>query len=150
MGEATLDPNARATDLAESAVRGDRRALARLLTAVENRTPVAEAAMRQLYPRAGKAHTVGITGPPGAGKDREADDVDVLLKRGVHDHLRRLAEAGVDDLEALVAQPPRQDLRPAVVAVETGLCDEDLDRPVGHRRIIASPRGPARPLTDGG
>ena len=68
MGEATLDPIARATELAESAVRGDRRALARLLTAVENRTPVAEAAMRRLYPRAGRAHTVGITGPPGAGK----------------------------------------------------------------------------------
>jgi len=68
VGEATLDPIARATELAESAVRGDRRALARLLTAVENRTPVAEAAMRQLYPRAGRAHTVGITGPPGAGK----------------------------------------------------------------------------------
>ena len=68
MGEAALDPNARATDLAESAVRGDRRALARLLTAVENRTPVGEAAMRQLYPQAGRAHTVGITGPPGAGK----------------------------------------------------------------------------------
>ena len=48
--------------------RGDRRALARLLTAVENRTPVAEAALRQLYPRAGRAHIVGITGPPGAGK----------------------------------------------------------------------------------
>jgi len=68
VGEATLDPIARATELAESAVRGDRRALARLLTAVENRTPVAEAAMRGLYPRAGRAHTVGITGPPGAGK----------------------------------------------------------------------------------
>ncbi len=39
-----------------------------LLTAVENRTPVAEAALRQLYPLAGRAHLVGITGPPGAGK----------------------------------------------------------------------------------
>ena len=47
---------------------GDRRALARLLTAVENRTPVAEAALRALYPLAGRAHLVGITGPPGAGK----------------------------------------------------------------------------------
>jgi LAO/AO transport system kinase len=49
-------------------VAGDRRALARLLTAVENRTPLAEAALRQLYPTAGKAHIVGITGPPGSGK----------------------------------------------------------------------------------
>ena len=55
-------------ELADAALGGDRRALARLLTAVENRTPVAEAAMRQLYPRAGRAHIVGITGPPGAGK----------------------------------------------------------------------------------
>ncbi len=47
---------------------GDRRALARVLTAVENRAPLAEAALRRLYPAAGKAHLVGITGPPGAGK----------------------------------------------------------------------------------
>jgi LAO/AO transport system kinase len=54
--------------LADAAVAGDRLALARLLTAVENRTPLAEAALRRLYPKAGNAHLVGITGPPGAGK----------------------------------------------------------------------------------
>ncbi len=59
---------ARAAELAAAASAGDRRALARLLTAIENRTPVAEAALRELYPRAGRAHLVGITGPPGAGK----------------------------------------------------------------------------------
>jgi LAO/AO transport system kinase len=57
-----------AATLADAALAGDRRALARLLTAVENRTAVAEAAMRRLYPLAGKAHLVGITGPPGSGK----------------------------------------------------------------------------------
>jgi LAO/AO transport system kinase len=57
-----------AETLADAALAGDRRALARLLTAVENRTSVAEAAMRRLYPLAGKAHLVGITGPPGSGK----------------------------------------------------------------------------------
>jgi GTPase len=57
-----------AEELAEAALAGDRRALARVLTAVENRTPLAEAALRRLYPVAGKAHLVGITGPPGAGK----------------------------------------------------------------------------------
>jgi len=62
------DPSARAAELSEAATGGDRRALARLLTAVENRTPVAEAALRVLYPQAGRAHLVGITGPPGAGK----------------------------------------------------------------------------------
>jgi LAO/AO transport system ATPase len=62
------DAVARATELADAAVTGDRRALARLLTAVENRSDVAEHAMRRLYPTAGRAHLVGITGPPGAGK----------------------------------------------------------------------------------
>jgi LAO/AO transport system kinase len=66
VGEA--DGESRADALAEAALAGDRRALARLLTAVENRTPLAEAALRRLYPLAGKAHIVGITGPPGAGK----------------------------------------------------------------------------------
>jgi LAO/AO transport system kinase len=58
----------RARALADAAGAGDRRALARLLTAVENHTELAEHAMRDLYPRAGSAHLVGITGPPGAGK----------------------------------------------------------------------------------
>ena len=60
----TLDPDA----LVDAALAGDRLSLARILTAVENRTPVAEAALRRLYPMAGKAHLVGITGPPGSGK----------------------------------------------------------------------------------
>ncbi len=63
-----VDATTRARELAGAAVEGDRLALARLLTAVENRTPLAEAALRELYPRAGAAHLVGITGPPGAGK----------------------------------------------------------------------------------
>src|SRR5258705_5227194 len=62
------DAAARAAELSEAAVGGDRLALARLLTAVENRPAVAEAALRGLYPTAGRAHLVGITGPPGSGK----------------------------------------------------------------------------------
>lgn len=54
--------------LAERAQSGDRRSLARLLTEIESRTRVAESALRLLYPAAGKAQLVGITGAPGAGK----------------------------------------------------------------------------------
>ncbi len=68
MSDGTGTPAERASLLGDAALAGDRRALARLLTAVENRTPVAEAALRRLYPMAGSAHLVGITGPPGAGK----------------------------------------------------------------------------------
>src|SRR5580765_4459533 len=62
------EPAARAHGLVVAARDGDRRALARLLTAVENRTVIAEPALRELYPLAGGAHIVGITGPPGSGK----------------------------------------------------------------------------------
>ena len=62
------DTATRAAELSAAAVAGDRLALARLLTAVENRTDVAEASLRRLYPMAGRAHLVGITGPPGCGK----------------------------------------------------------------------------------
>ena len=54
--------------LSERARSGDRRALARLLTEVENRTAKGEEALRALYPSAGRAHLVGITGAPGSGK----------------------------------------------------------------------------------
>lgn len=56
------------TSFAEKARSGDRRALARLLTQVENRTPAGEAALKTLYPLAGRAHLVGVTGAPGSGK----------------------------------------------------------------------------------
>ncbi len=46
----------------------DRRALARLLTYIENDDDVGLAAMDILYPHTGKAHLIGITGPPGGGK----------------------------------------------------------------------------------
>jgi LAO/AO transport system kinase len=54
--------------LAELARAGDRRALARLLTEVENRTAAGEHALRALYPLAGSGHLVGVTGAPGSGK----------------------------------------------------------------------------------
>ncbi|HWH37523.1 MAG TPA: methylmalonyl Co-A mutase-associated GTPase MeaB [Candidatus Limnocylindrales bacterium] len=58
----------RAEALAAAARGGDRRALARLLSEVEDRTAAGEAAVRRLYGEAGAAHLVGVTGAPGAGK----------------------------------------------------------------------------------
>ncbi len=58
----------RGRELAEKAAAGDRRSLSRLLTEVENRTRAGESALRLLYPRAGAAHLVGVTGAPGSGK----------------------------------------------------------------------------------
>jgi LAO/AO transport system kinase len=58
----------RGRELADRARAGERRALARLLTEVEDRSAAGEAALRVLYPLAGAAHLVGVTGAPGAGK----------------------------------------------------------------------------------
>ncbi len=54
--------------LVDDALGGSARALARLATHIENETDVAVAAIARLYPLSGRAHTIGITGPPGAGK----------------------------------------------------------------------------------
>src|SRR3984893_4868026 len=52
---------------------GDRLALARLITRVENRGAEIPEIMRATQPRWGRAHVLGITGPPGAGKSTLVD-----------------------------------------------------------------------------
>ncbi len=54
--------------LIERMLAGDRVALARVLTLVENRSLPGAQIMSRIYPRCGRAYVVGITGPPGAGK----------------------------------------------------------------------------------
>lgn len=54
--------------LAERVLQGDRRALSRLLTYIENDDEVGLASLDKLYAHAGRAHLIGITGPPGGGK----------------------------------------------------------------------------------
>ena len=55
-------------DLLARAREGDKRALARVLSAVENDEPRAADILRELYPKTGRARIVGVTGPPGGGK----------------------------------------------------------------------------------
>jgi LAO/AO transport system kinase len=54
--------------LAAGVRSGDRRALARAITLVENGDPLAYDVVRDLYPDTGRAYAVGLTGPPGVGK----------------------------------------------------------------------------------
>ncbi len=54
--------------LAAGVRTGDRRALARAITLVENGDPLAYEVVSDLYPETGHAHAVGLTGPPGVGK----------------------------------------------------------------------------------
>jgi LAO/AO transport system kinase len=54
--------------LAAGVREGDRRALARAITLVENSEPLAYDLVRDLYPETGGAYAIGVTGPPGVGK----------------------------------------------------------------------------------
>src|SRR5215203_4682541 len=54
--------------LIEGVRSGDRRALARAITLIENADPLSYDVVRELYPETGSAYAVGITGPPGVGK----------------------------------------------------------------------------------
>jgi LAO/AO transport system kinase len=55
-------------NLAERLLSGDRRALARMVTLIENESPQARRYLAELHQHAGNAHIVGVTGAPGAGK----------------------------------------------------------------------------------
>src|SRR6201994_4018086 len=54
--------------LAQRLLDGDRRALARAITLVENDDPAGWELVREVYPRTGGATVLGFTGPPGVGK----------------------------------------------------------------------------------
>ena len=61
-------PGRTAADLAERLLAGDKRALARAISLVENDDPEGWALVREVYPSTGRAAIVGFTGPPGVGK----------------------------------------------------------------------------------
>ena len=52
----------------EPVLAGDQRAVARLITYVENQHPKVQAVLSELYPHTGRAHLIGVTGSPGTGK----------------------------------------------------------------------------------
>jgi LAO/AO transport system kinase len=54
--------------LAERLIAGDKRALARAITLIENDDPQGWELVREVFPRTGRARIVGLTGPPGVGK----------------------------------------------------------------------------------
>jgi len=66
--------------LVERMLAGDRLALARLITLMENRAPAVPEVMRRVHGRTGRAYVLGITGPPGSGKSTLVDRLTALLR----------------------------------------------------------------------
>jgi LAO/AO transport system kinase len=70
--------------LIERMLGGDRLALARLITLVENRSEAVPAIMRAVHARAQRGYLVGVTGPPGAGKSTVVDRLTAALRAQGH------------------------------------------------------------------
>ena len=92
--------------LVEKMLCGNEQSLARLITSVERDTPDVPEIMKAVYARTGKAHCIGITGPPGAGKSTL---VDRLTATSVFKTREELVNAHVDvatidiDIKAAIA-----------------------------------------------
>jgi LAO/AO transport system kinase len=82
--------------LVDGALSGERLALSRLLTQVENDTPEGRAALDRLYPIAGKAHRIGVTGSPGTGKSSLVNKLARALRSPAAGQPRRVAVVAVD------------------------------------------------------
>jgi LAO/AO transport system kinase len=70
--------------LAQRLLAGDRRALARAITLVENNDPQGWEIVREIYPHTGNAAVFGFTGPPGAGKSTLLAEVTKLERARDH------------------------------------------------------------------
>lgn len=75
-------------NIVERLLTGDRRALARMVTLIESEIPQVHTYLAQLHQHAGKAHIVGVTGAPGAGKS-------TLVTHLVRELRRRECKVGV-------------------------------------------------------
>ena len=78
----------RVASLVDSLLRGDKRAAAKLISLIEDDEPEATEALALIHPRTGRAHIVGLTGPPGVGKSS-------LINRLVRAYRKRGKRVGV-------------------------------------------------------
>lgn len=65
----------------EQILRGERRAISRQISGIENDRPEARQILAKLYPHTGQAYLVGITGPPGTGKSTLVNELAKAYRR---------------------------------------------------------------------
>ena len=68
-------------ELFEQVRNGRQRAIARVITQIENSEAGAATAVTQIYPYTGQAHIIGITGPPGSGKSTLVNEIAKELRQ---------------------------------------------------------------------
>jgi LAO/AO transport system kinase len=114
-----------AADLAERLLEGDKRALARAISLVENDDPEGWALVREVYPRTGRAAVVGFTGPPGVGKS-------TLIAR-----LIELSRAREREVAVLSIDPSSPFTQGALLGDRIRLADHFLDQGVFIRSMAS-------------
>jgi LAO/AO transport system kinase len=118
-------PGRTAADLAERLLAGDKRALARAISLVENDDPEGWALVREVYPRTGRAQVVGFTGPPGVGKS-------TLIGR-----LIELGRAREREIAVLSIDPSSPFTKGALLGDRIRLADHFLDPGVFIRSMAS-------------
>jgi LAO/AO transport system kinase len=118
-------PGRTAADLAERLLAGDKRALARAISLVENDDAEGWALVREVYPHTGRARVVGFTGPPGVGKS-------TLIGRLIEN-----ARAGERQVAVLSIDPSSPFTQGALLGDRIRLADHFLDPGVFIRSMAS-------------
>jgi LAO/AO transport system kinase len=106
-------------------VAGDKRALARAITLIENDDPEGWALVREVFPRTGRARIVGLTGPPGVGKSTLIGALTAEMRKAE----REVAVLSID--------PSSPFTRGALLGDRIRLSDHFLDRGVFIRSMAS-------------
>ena len=113
------------SELASGVLRGDHRALAKAISIVEGAGVARRRLIQELYPRTGKAFTIGITGPTGTGKS-------TLVDKTIQEFRKRGRKVGV-----LAIDPSSPFTGGAILGDRIRMMDHSLEREV-YIRSMAS------------